>query len=234
MKKILLLTVFAIIACTTLEAASEEAFMLAREKMVREQIQRRGITDRRVLEVMKKVERHLFVPENLQNAAYTDRPLPIGYKQTISQPYIVAFMTRAISPKPDDRVLEVGTGSGYQAAILAELVKEVYTIEILEPLAQSARLVLEGIGYENIKVKHGDGYKGWREYAPFDAIIITAAPPSIPEELVSQLKTGGRMIVPVGEFYQELYLITKTETGFEKQALLPVAFVPMVRSTENE
>jgi protein-L-isoaspartate(D-aspartate) O-methyltransferase len=234
MKKILLLTVFAIIACTALEAADKEVFMSAREKMIQEQIQRRGITDKRVLEAMSKVERHLFVPENLQNAAYADRPLPIGYKQTISQPYIVAFMTQAISPNSDDRVLEIGTGSGYQAAVLAELVKEVYTIEILGPLAQSARSVLDGIGYENIKVKHGDGYKGWREYAPFDAIIITAAPPSIPEELVSQLKTGGRMVVPVGEFYQELYLIIKTETGFDKKALLPVRFVPMVHSTENE
>jgi protein-L-isoaspartate(D-aspartate) O-methyltransferase len=208
--------------------------MPAREKMVREQIQRRGITDPRVLEVMRKIGRHLFVPEDLHDLAYSDRPLPIGYKQTISQPYIVAFMTQAISPGPDDRVLEIGTGSGYQAAVLAELVKEVYTIEIVEQLAQSTRSLLEHMGYKNIKVKHGDGYKGWKEYAPFDAIVIAAAPPNIPEELIGQLKTGGRMIVPVGEYYQELYLITKTKTGADKQSLLPVRFVPMVRSTEYE
>jgi len=207
--------------------------MLAREKMVKEQIERRGVTDKAVLEAMKKVERHLFVPEDLKNAAYTDSPLPIGYRQTISQPYIVAFMTQAISPAPDDRVLEIGTGSGYQAAVLAELVKEVYTIEILEPLAESARALLEDIGYQNIRVKCGDGYKGWKEYAPFDAIVITAAPPSMPEELISQLKTGGRMIVPVGQFHQELYLITKTETGLERKALLPVVFVPMVNSSDK-
>jgi protein-L-isoaspartate(D-aspartate) O-methyltransferase len=215
-------------------AVSEEVFMSAREKMVSGQVQRRGVADRRVLEAMKKVERHLFVPADFQSLAYADRPLPIGYKQTISQPYIVAFMTQAINPETDDRVLEIGTGSGYQAAVLAELVKEVYTIEIVEQLAQSARSLLGHIGYKNIKVKHGDGYKGWREYAPFDAVIVTAAPPNIPEELIGQLKTGGRMIVPVGEYYQELYLITKTKTGADKQSLLPVRFVPMVRSTEYE
>jgi protein-L-isoaspartate(D-aspartate) O-methyltransferase len=208
--------------------------MSAREKMVSGQVQRRGVADRRVLEAMKKVERHLFVPADFQSLAYADRPLPIGYKQTISQPYIVAFMTQAINPETDDRVLEIGTGSGYQAAVLAELVKEVYTIEIVEQLAQSARSLLGHIGYKNIKVKHGDGYKGWREYASFDAVIVTAAPPNIPEELIGQLKTGGRMIVPVGEYYQELYLITKTKTGADKQSLLPVRFVPMVRSTEYE
>ena len=208
--------------------------MFARERMVIEQIKRRAVTDERVLESMRKVERHLFVPEDLKNLAYTDNPLPIGYKQTISQPYIIAFMTQAIQPGPGDRMLEIGTGSGYQAAVLAEIVKEVYTIEILQPLAESSRLLLEDMEYKNIRVKRGDGYKGWKEYAPFDAIVVTAAPPMLPEELVSQLKTGGRMIVPVGESYQELYLITKTETGFAKKALLPVAFVPMVRSTDNE
>jgi protein-L-isoaspartate(D-aspartate) O-methyltransferase len=234
MKKILLLTVFAIIACTALTVADEEVFMFAREKMVKEQIARRGVKDERVLEAMGKVERHLFVPENLKNLAYTDGPLPIGYNQTISQPYIVAFMTQAIQPKPDYRVLEIGTGSGYQAAVLAELVKDVYTIEIVEPLAESARLLLENMGYQNIMVKCGDGYKGWREYAPFNAIVVTAAPPNIPQELINQLKIGGRMIVPVGEFYQELYLITKTETGFDKKPLLPVRFVPMVKPREDE
>jgi len=207
--------------------------MFAREKMVEEQIERRGVTDKAVLEAMKKVERHLFVPEDLKNTAYTDSPLPIGYRQTISQPYIVAFMTQAIQPGPDDRVLEIGTGSGYQAAVLAELVKEVYTVEIVEPLAENARLSLEKLGYKNIKVKYGDGYKGWREYSPFDVIVVTAAPPGIPEELINQLKIGGSMIVPIGEYHQELYLIKKTETGLERKALLPVVFVPMVNSSDK-
>ena len=207
--------------------------MLAREKMVKEQIERRGVTDKAVLEAMKKVERHLFVPEDLKNTAYTDSPLPIGYRQTISQPYIVAFMTQAIQPGPDDRVLEIGTGSGYQAAVLAELVKEVYTVEIVEPLAENARLSLEKLGYKNIKVKYGDGYKGWREYSPFDVIVVTAAPPGIPEELINQLKIGGSMIVPIGEYHQELYLIKKTETGLERKALLPVVFVPMLNSSDK-
>jgi len=207
--------------------------MLAREKMVEEQIERRGVTDKAVLGAMKKVERHLFVPEDLKNTAYTDSPLPIGYRQTISQPYIVAFMTQAIQPGPDDRVLEIGTGSGYQAAVLAELVKEVYTVEIVEPLAENARLSLEKLGYKNIKVKYGDGYKGWREYSPFDVIVVTAAPPGIPEELINQLKIGGSMIVPIGEYHQELYLIKKTETGLERKALLPVVFVPMVKPSDK-
>ena len=207
--------------------------MFAREKMVEEQIERRGVTDKAVLEAMKKVERHLFVPEDLKNTAYTDSPLPIGYRQTISQPYIVAFMTQAIQSGPDDRVLEIGTGSGYQAAVLAELVKEVYTVEIVEPLAENARLSLEKLGYKNIKVKYGDGYKGWREYSPFDVIVVTAAPPGIPEELINQLKIGGSMIVPIGEYHQELYLIKKTETGLERKALLPVVFVPMLNSSDK-
>lgn len=196
--------------------------------MVDQQIERRGITDKRVLDAMRKVKRHLFVPAHLRNVAYEDTPLPIGHDQTISQPYIVAYMTEAVKVGPNDRILEVGTGSGYQAAVLAEIAKEIYTIEILQPLADSARLRLEDMGYKNIKVKWGDGYKGWREYAPFDVIIVTAAPSEIPEELTSQLKIGGRMVVPLGLFYQELYLITRTESGFKKEALLPVAFVPMI------
>jgi protein-L-isoaspartate(D-aspartate) O-methyltransferase len=234
MKKILLLTVFVIIACAALTVADEEVFMFVRGKMVKEQIARRDVKDERVLEAMRKVERHLFVPENLKNLAYTDGPLPIGYNQTISQPYIVAFMTEAAHLMPDDRVLEIGTGSGYQAAVLAEIVKEVYTIEIIEPLAESARLLFENMGYQNIKVKYGDGYKGWKEHAPFDAIVVTAAPAQIPAELVNQLKEGGRMVVPIGGFYQELFLITKTDTGFDKKALLPVRFVPMVHSEKDE
>ena len=172
------------------------------------------------------------MPTHQLFCAYNDSPLPIGYGQTISQPYIVAYMTQAARLFPDDRVLEIGTGSGYQAAVLAEIVKEVYTIEILKPLADTARARLEEMGYRNIKVKHGDGYKGWKEYAPYDAIIVTAAPDEVPEELVRQLKIGGRMVVPIGSFFQELYLITKTESGIKQELLLPVVFVPMIHPSD--
>jgi len=203
--------------------------LLKRQQMVEEQIAARGVIDPAVLNAMQKVERHLFVPAALQVVAYADEPLPIGHGQTISQPYIVAYMTEALQLKSGDRVLEIGTGSGYQAAVLAEIAKEVYTIELSKPLADTARDRLASLGYKNIEVACGDGYKGWPEKAPFDAIMVTAAPPEIPEELAKQLKAGGRMIVPVGSFFQELYLVTRTETGFETKPLLPVRFVPMVR-----
>lgn len=209
--------------------AEEDDLPIKRERMVTEQIEMRGVTDTRVLDAMKKVPRHLFVPGSFHSVAYDDRPLPIGYGQTISQPFIVAYMTEALKIGPNDRVLEIGTGSGYQAAILAEIAKEVFTIEIVKPLADNARSQLKNMGYDNIIVKHGDGFKGWPEHAPFDAIMVTAAPPEIPEELIKQLKTGGRMVAPVGSFYQELYLIIKTDSGYEKKELIPVAFVPMVR-----
>lgn len=199
--------------------------------MVRDQIQARGVDDKRVIEAMLKVERHLFVPENMKRFAYDDTPLPIGYDQTISQPYIVAYMTEQLRLKPDDRVLEIGTGSGYQATVLAELVKEVYTIEIVKPLAREAKERLKELGYKNVFVKYGDGYKGWPDKAPFDAVIITAAPKEIPEELVGQMETGGRMIVPVGALFQELYLITKQRSGYVTKELIPVRFVPMVRGS---
>ncbi len=202
--------------------------------MIEEQIMQRGVLDPYVLKAMEKVERHLFVPDSLWEDAYSDGPLPIGYGQTISQPYIVAFMTEAADLKRDDKVLEVGTGSGYQAAVLAEIAREVYTIEIVEPLAESAEKRLKDLGYQNIFVKHGDGYQGWVEHAPFDAIVVTAAPKEVPEELVKQLKVGGRMIVPIGSFYQELYRITKTEKGVHKEKLIPVRFVPMIKGTEEE
>lgn len=204
-----------------------------RQRMVDEQIAARGVTDPRVLAAMAKVERHLFVPPALRKIAYADEPLPIGHGQTISQPYIVAYMTEALRLGSEDRVLEIGAGSGYQAAILAELAREVYTIELVEPLAEAAREKLASLGYGNIRVICGDGYKGLPEEAPFDAIMVTAAPPEIPTELASQLKTGGRMVVPVGSFFQELYLITRTEDGFESKPLLPVRFVPMVRSQKR-
>jgi protein-L-isoaspartate(D-aspartate) O-methyltransferase len=207
--------------------------LLKRQQMVDEQIVVRGVIDPRVLAAMLKVERDLFIPTALGKAAYADEPLPIGYGQTISQPYIVAYMTEALDLGPNDRILEIGTGSGYQAAILAELAKEVYTIELVEPLAEAARERLASLGYGNVEVTCGDGYEGLPEKAPFDAIMVTAAPPEIPEGLIAQLKTLGRMIVPVGSFFQELYLITKKATGLDTKPLLPVRFVPMVHAQKK-
>ena len=229
MGKIFFFALLTITLSSSWAASVEETFTLNRQRMVKEQIERRGISDKRVLDAMRKVKRHLFVPAYLQNEAYDDRPLPIGHAQTISQPYIVASMTEAAKINPNDRVLEIGTGSGYQAAVLAEMAKEVYTIEILQPLAEGAGRLLKELGYKNVKVKWGDGYQGWREYAPFDIIIVTAAPSEIPGKLVKQLKTGGKMVIPIGSFFQELYLLTKTDSGYKKEALLPVRFVPMVR-----
>jgi len=213
--------------------ADNGTFNGMRGKMLEEQIIARGITDKNVLGAMSSVKRHLFVPEDLINEAYGDYPLPIGYGQTISQPYIVAYMTEQIQPKEGLRVLEIGTGCGYQAAVLGRIVKDVYSIEILEPLADSARERLEKLGYNNVHVKCGDGYKGWEEHAPFDAIIITAAPPELPGKLVGQLKVGGKMIVPVGILRQELNLIERTPIGINKKTLLPVRFVPMVHSKQD-
>jgi protein-L-isoaspartate(D-aspartate) O-methyltransferase len=207
-------------------------YVVARKKMVDEQIAGfgRGITNARVLEAMNIVPRHEFVPSNLQHEAYADYPLPIGHGQTISQPYIVAFMTEQLAPKATDRVLEIGAGSGYQAAVLSALVKEVYTIEIVEPLAKRAEETLKRLDYKNVKVKAGDGYQGWPEFAPFDTIIVTCAPEKVPEPLVTQLKEGGRMIIPVGPLYnQELYLLTKEKGKVTQKAVLPVRFVPMTR-----
>jgi len=202
-------------------------FKAMREKMVESQIKSRGVRDPRVLSAMLKVERHLFVPKEFRNSAYSDQPLPIGEGQTISQPYIVALMTELLELKGGERVLEVGTGSGYQAAILAELAAEVYTIEIVEKLASSAKKVLLESGYQNIKVKAGDGYLGWPEAAPFDAIIVTCAPDHIPEPLLDQLKEKGRMVVPVGTYSQELKKIVKKSGKIETTDITPVIFVPM-------
>ncbi len=211
-------------------SAADVDFARARQRMVAEQLTGydRDITNAAVLRVMGKVPRHEFVPETLRALAYQDSPLPIGNGQTISQPYIVAFMTQCLEPKPQDRVLEIGTGSGYQAAVLAELVKEVYTIEIIEKLATRAAADLKRLGYTNVFVRAGDGYKGWPEAAPFDAIIVTCAPEKVPEPLVQQLKEGGRMIIPVGPSHnQNLWLLTKRADKLDRRAVLPVRFVPM-------
>jgi protein-L-isoaspartate(D-aspartate) O-methyltransferase len=208
--------------------ASVADFATKRERMMKEQLVMRGINGERVLAVMKKVPREQFVPEHLRAASYTDQPLPIGYNQTISQPYIVAFMTEQLRPEPQDRVLEIGTGSGYQAAILAELVAEVYSIEIIEPLAKTAESTLQRLGYKNVQVKVADGYKGWPEHAPFDVIIVTCAPDHVPQPLIDQLKEGGRMIIPLGPFGdQDLYLLEKKNGQLERRAVSPVRFVPM-------
>lgn len=196
--------------------------------MVDEQIRKRGITDERVLAAMERVPRHLFVPPEAAEQAYEDYPLPIGMEQTISQPYIVALMTEALALEPTDRVLEIGTGSGYQTAILAELAKEVYSIEVVDALGQTARARLETLEYKNIQVRVGDGYRGWPEAAPFDAIIVTAAPQEIPRGLVDQLADAGRMVVPVGLYYQDLYLIEKKGREVTHKKIAAVRFVPMV------
>lgn len=198
--------------------------------MIEEQLKMRAIKSEAVLDAMRKVPRHLFVPKDLQKFSYDDTPLPIGFRQTISQPYIVAFMTEQLEPSPKMKILEIGTGSGYQAAILAHLGCEVCTIEFLEELASKAKETFTALNLTNIKATHGNGYSGLPEEAPFDAIIITAAPEEVPGKLIEQLKTGGKMILPVGKAHssQLLKLITKTDTGIIERDLLPVRFVPMV------
>lgn len=197
--------------------------------MVIQQLRGRDIHNPRVLEAMRAVPRHLFVPEAQRREAYGDHPLPIGYGQTISQPYIVAFMTQALDVGPADRVLEIGTGSGYQAAVLSRLAETVYTIEIVEPLAARARETLSALGYRNVHVRTGNGYLGWPEHAPFDRIMVTAAPDDVPPALVEQLKVGGLMAIPVGTTHQELRILRRTRTGTETLHTLPVRFVPMVQ-----
>lgn len=209
----------------------EDPFVAQRDRMVREQIESRGIRNADVLRAMRSTPRHLFVPENLRDYAYSDHPLPIGLWQTISQPYVVALMTDLLAAGKTDRVLEIGTGSGYQAAVLAGLVKHVYTIEIVAELANSARARLAALGCRNVTVRLGDGYKGWPEEAPFDRIILTAAPPDVPQELIDQLARGGRLVAPVGEspVTQELVVVEKTRAGdIRRRAVTPVMFVPMV------
>jgi protein-L-isoaspartate(D-aspartate) O-methyltransferase len=240
MKPMLLLTLLAVLpwlfmlgGCfqsTPNPVGPADPLVAARARMVDEQLRgpHRGITDPRVLSAMRTVPRHEFVPAEWRDAAYEDRPLPIGHDQTISQPYIVAFMTEKLEPKPTDRVLEIGTGSGYQAAILAALVAEVYSIEIIEPLGRRAEADLQRLGCTNVHVRVGDGYAGWPEQAPFDKIIVTCAPEDVPQPLVDQLKEGGRMIIPVGgEAVQTLILLRKQDHRLLRESVLPVRFVPM-------
>lgn len=228
-KYILLIVTFILVSFIPLKQYTDK-YEKVRQRMVREQIAARGIKDQKVIQAMLDVPRHLFVPENHERMAYEDRPLPIGEGQTISQPYIVALMTETLELTADMSVLEIGTGSGYQAAILAEIVKEVYTIEIIESLAVKAKNTLNELHYENISFKIGDGYKGWEEKAPFDAIIVTCAPSNIPKPLEEQLREGGKMIIPLGgSIAQELVLIEKRKGKLIRKEVTSVRFVPMVR-----
>ena len=214
-----------------LSAFQDDPFKKRREELVLETIEKRGIKDKSVLRSMYTVKRHLFVPESNVPNAYEDRPLSIGYGQTISQPYIVAYMTEVIAPKPEHKVLEIGTGSGYQAAVLAEIVKEVYTIEIVPELGNAAAARLKKLGYQNVEVKVSDGYLGWAEHGPFDAIVVTAAAEFVPPPLIEQLKEGGKIIIPIGSPYmnQMLMLIEKKGKKITTKSLLPVLFVPFTR-----
>jgi len=203
-----------------------------REEMVKRQIEARGVESPRVLEAMRSVPRHRFVPEAVREKAYEDRPLPIGHRQTISQPYIVAVMTELLDPEPGDRVLEIGTGSGYQAAVLSGLVEKLYSIEIIPELAEGARSALAAGGYENVQVITGDGYAGLPDEAPFDGIVVTAAPEEVPAPLIEQLAVGGRLVIPVGGWSQDLRVLERTEEGVRTTKLFAVRFVPLVRSED--
>ncbi len=211
-----------------------DSFKNDRKNMVETQIKARGIKDPLVLKAMNQVKRHLFVPKHLWDSAYNDYPLPIGHGQTISQPYIVALMTELLELRGGEKVLEIGTGSGYQAAVLAEIAGEVFTIEIVEGLARTAKERLNKLGYTNIHVKAGDGYQGWPEEAPFDAIILTAAPDHIPKPLIEQLNMNGVIVMPMGSFFQDLYRIRKTQKGILKENIAPVRFVPMTGEAEKK
>jgi len=228
MKKILVMIII-LITTSNGEGQTTDEYRNQRMEMVRSQIASRGITDQKVLKALRKVPRHLFVPQEYRRFSYADQPLPIGEGQTISQPYIVAYMTEILNLSPGEKVLEIGTGSGYQAAILAETEAGVYTIEVIEPLAQRAKNILDELGYKNIFLKTGDGYQGWAEHAPFDAIMVTCSPTKIPEPLIEQLAEGGRMIIPVGrqQGIQYLYLLEKRNGKIRQRNVMPVRFVPM-------
>jgi protein-L-isoaspartate(D-aspartate) O-methyltransferase len=229
-RRLSLFGVLLLAACAAAPSGPQtpDAWAARRARMVERQIRARGISDARVLAAMLKVPRHLFVPEAVREQAYEDHPVPIGFGQTISQPFIVAYMTEQLHLAPTDKVLEIGTGSGYQAAILAELAREVYTIEIIPELAMRARATLEALGYRQVHVRHGNGYLGWPEAAPFDKIIVTAAPDEVPPALVEQLALGGILIAPVGVVEQTLTIVRKTPGGLVRRETIPVLFVPMV------
>jgi protein-L-isoaspartate(D-aspartate) O-methyltransferase len=221
---------FLAVACSgnqVRQGGGEEAWNAARRRMVEEQLKGRDIRDERVLDAMRRVPRHLFVPPEVRDQAYGDYPLPIGHAQTISQPYIVAFMTEALDVQSTHKVLEIGTGSGYQAAVLAELARDVHTIEIIEPLAETAKRALSELGYKNIHTRVGNGYAGWPEAAPFDRIMVTAAPPEVPPALIEQLTPNGIIAIPVGTAIQELRVLRRTKDGLTLLKTLPVRFVPM-------
>ncbi|MDP6980272.1 MAG: protein-L-isoaspartate(D-aspartate) O-methyltransferase [Myxococcota bacterium] len=218
---------------TVSRTTKDDAYAAARNAMVDQQIVARGVSDERVLAAMRKIPRHEFIPRRGHGAAYQDSPVPIGEGQTISQPLIVAVMTEAARLGETSKVLEIGTGSGYQAAVLAEVAGEVYSIEIVPSLAERARALLHRTGYERVHLRLGDGYAGWPEAAPFDAIVVTAAPAEIPEPLVEQLAVGGRMVIPVGRWFQELIVLTRTESGVERESIFPVRFVPMTGEAQE-
>jgi protein-L-isoaspartate(D-aspartate) O-methyltransferase len=224
-----------LLLCTIfLSSFQDDPYKKKREELVSQSIEKRGIKDKDVLKSMYTVKRHMFVPESSISSAYDDRPLSIGYGQTISQPYVVAYMTQVIEPKPEHKVLEIGTGSGYQAAVLAEIVKEVYTIEIISQLGDAAAARLKKLGYENIVLKIADGYFGWAEHGPYDAIVVTAAAEFVPPPLIEQLKEGGKIIIPIGSPFtnQTLMLVEKKGKKITTKSLLPVVFVPFTRKKE--
>ena len=230
-----LLAALVLAACSDAKPPATGDLTAQRNAMVEQQIAARGISDAATLAAMRIVPRHEFLPLRLRSEAYADYPLPIGHGQTISQPYVVAFMTEAIRPQPGEKILEIGSGSGYQAAVLAEMGADVFTIEIVEPLAEMARQTLERLDCKNARVKSGDGFRGWPEHAPFDAIIVTCAPDKIPAPLVEQLRDGGRMIIPVGSgMNQKLVLLRKTGDKIEQQSVLPVRFVPMTGEAQTD
>ncbi|HET9226252.1 MAG TPA: protein-L-isoaspartate(D-aspartate) O-methyltransferase [Thermoanaerobaculia bacterium] len=223
-----------LLAACSAGAGPQDDLSKARREMVQKQVRARGVEDRRVLTAMEQVPRHRFVPDDMRGSAYDDKPLPIGWDQTISQPYIVGLMTDLLDLKPSHKVLEIGTGSGYQAAVLSRLVADVYTIEIVKPLGEQARGTLERLGYSNVHTRIGDGYKGWPEAAPFDAIIVTAAPPQVPKPLLDQLAPGGKLVVPEGSSWQDLTVYTRQKDGsFHKETVLPVRFVPMTGEAQQ-